>query len=239
MTAEQPIMLEDLWTLERELEDYKVHFGRWNGNHEPLDAWVRSREEWVAWQEYRPGSNQFNRPRILSLMHFYHEQDTWLFGGIFVVKERLPDRYAVALTSELKPYIGRLKIVCHYRDRQTRPRLETVLGRMDVKEILPRQYSGRHFPGYEDIDVSFEELETLVRQGRSDWQAPLASIKGVYLITDTHTHTRYVGSACGEEGVWGRWRAYIETGHGGNVCQTARKTAPRSACKTDPSGAGV
>jgi hypothetical protein len=88
-----------------------------------------------------------------------------------------------------------------------------------VKEILPEAYSGRAFPGYEDIDVSFDELETLVRNDRPDWQAALESVKGIYLITDTRTGRRYVGSAYGDQGqgVWSRWCFYIVSGHGGNV----------------------
>lgn len=210
-------MLADLWTPELSAGDYKVHFARWNGIHQPLDVWVRDRAEWRAWQEYRPAKNDFNRRRILSFMNFYHEPDSWLFGGVFEVLERLPDSYVVTDTGELAPFIGRLKVSSSYRDRQSRPTLEGVLDRLHVKEVLAEPYSGRHFPGFEDIDVSFGELEALVRLGRDDWKAPLSNVKGVYLITDTDSHTRYVGSAWNEGGVWGRWREYIETGHGGNV----------------------
>jgi len=44
-----------------------------------------------------------------------------------------------------------------------------------VQEILREPYSGRSFPGYEDIDISFDELETLVQNERSDWKAALES----------------------------------------------------------------
>ncbi|NYT60672.1 GIY-YIG nuclease family protein [Alcaligenaceae bacterium] len=39
----------------------------------------------------------------------------------------------------------------------------------------------------------------------------------IYLISDTKTGKRYVGSAYGDHGIWSRWCAYIESGHGGNV----------------------
>lgn len=178
-----PILLEDIWAPKAELEDYKVHFAKWNGDRQPLDAWVRDRDAWVGWQEYRGTKNDFNRDRILSFMSFYHERDTWLFGGIFQVKERHEDRYAVELTSELAPFIGRLKVASPYRDRQVRPKLERVLGGIQVKEVLGHPYSGRHFPGFEEIDLSFEELEALVRNGRADWQSPLSSVKGEPLLT--------------------------------------------------------
>jgi len=82
---------------------------------------------------------------------------------------------------------------------------------------LREPYSGREFPGYEDIDLSFEELETLVKNARPDWKAALENIKGIYLISDTRTGKCYVGAAYGDEGIWSRWCAYAASGHGGNV----------------------
>jgi len=111
----------------------------------------------------------------------------------------------------------RLKLHSTYRDRTTRVNLENHHSSFEVQEILRELYSGRSFPGYEDIDVSFDELETLVRNDRPDWKAALESVKGIYLITDTKTGRRYVGSAYGEQGVWSRWCSYVESGDGGNV----------------------
>jgi hypothetical protein len=88
---------------------------------------------------------------------------------------------------------------------------------LEVQEIIRETYSGRPFPGFEDIDLSFEELEALVRNSRPDWSASLASVKGIYLISDRQTGKRYVGSAYGDQGIWSRWCSYIATGHGGNV----------------------
>jgi hypothetical protein len=64
-----------------------------------------------------------------------------------------------------------------------------------VQEKEP--YSGRGFRGFENIDVSFEELETLIRNSRPDWMAALSSVKGVYMISDVQTGKRYIGSAYG------------------------------------------
>ena len=88
--------------------------------------------------------------------------------------------------------------------------MEKYYGRFKVKEILPESYEGRAFPGFEEIDMSFEELDAIVSKGRIDWKTALESIKGVYIITDTKTGKRYVGAAYGGEGVWSRWAAYIE-----------------------------
>jgi len=38
------ILLSEVWPI-GDLSDYKLHFARWNGDAQPLDVWVRSREE--------------------------------------------------------------------------------------------------------------------------------------------------------------------------------------------------
>jgi hypothetical protein len=104
--------------------------------------------------------------------------------------------------------------------------MESQYDDFEVVEILREPYTGRPFPGYEDIELSFEEIETLVRNSRPDWKAALESVKGIYLITDALTGKRYVGSPYGEGGIWSRWSAYVETGHGGNVDLRSLVTTP-------------
>jgi hypothetical protein len=210
------IRLQDIWQVTAP-ENYKLHFARWNGANQPLEVWVRDKQEWQGWQEYRPARNDFNRPFIFSIMQFYHEPDIWLFGGVYRVSKRRADAYEVELTDEGAGFIGRLKLRSPYRERATRVKFENHYSDLEVQEMLREPYSGRSFPGFEDIDLSFEELETLVRNSRPDWKAALASVKGIYLISDTKTGKRYVGSAYGDQGIWSRWCSYIATGHGGNV----------------------
>lgn len=44
----------------------------------------------------------------------------------------------------------------------------------------------------------------------------MSNVAGDYLIVDNKTGKQYVGSACGEAGIWQRWSDYAYTGHGGN-----------------------
>ena len=224
------ILLRDIWPIEK-VDDYKVHFARSvknedddkvhsarrNSKTEPLDEWVRDRLAWQDWQEYRPNYNEFNRTFIFSLMRFYHEEDTWLFGGIFRVIARHENCYKVELTENGVPFIGRLKLLSSYRARATRVKFKNHYDNFEVAEILREPYSGRSFPGYEGINLSFNELESIVKNGRPDWKAALQSVKGIYLITDTLTSKRYVGLADGEAGIWSRWSDYVASGHGGNA----------------------
>ena len=157
-------------------------------------------------------------------MKFYHETDIWLFGGIFRVIALHKDQnctnghyYEVELTPVLEAFIGRLKLYSPYRERTTRVNLESSYDKFEVAEILREPHFGRSFPGYEGIDLSFGELESLVKNDRPDWKALLANVKGIYLITDKFTNKRYVGSAYSEGGIWARWSNYVASGHGGNV----------------------
>jgi len=59
------------------------------------------------------------------------------------------------------------------------------------------------------------ELRLLYSKAPEDWRTALAAVGGAYLIV-AQDGRHYVGSAYGTEGFWGRWRAYAETGHGGN-----------------------
>ena len=60
-------------------------------------------------------------------------------------------------------------------------------------------------------------IRETVKNNYTDWRKALSAVKGVYLINDTNTGKLYIGSAYGEDGLWGRWSEYVATdGHGGN-----------------------
>ncbi len=74
------------------------------------------------------------------------------------------------------------------------------------------------FPGFSRLVLSYVELQAVMREHRyASWRTALASVFGIYLITDTHDGRHYVGKADGEESIRQRWSAYATNGHGGNV----------------------
>ena len=87
---------------------------------------------------------------------------------------------------------------------------------MEVIEIHPGLHYKR-FTDYTDFILSFSELNEILTNGYTDWKRMLSASKGIYLISDTKSGKLYVGSAYGEDGIWGRWNSYVSTnGHGGN-----------------------
>jgi hypothetical protein len=199
------------------LKEYKIHFAVWNKVHQPLDVFVRDRDEWMGWNSWRDGRDDFSRRFIFSLIRYYHQPEKWLFGGIFEVVERHEKGNTVILADLYREYIGRLLV--HYPGPGVRGRsfhLHNHFDELQVAQVLEKPFEGEAFCGYEHVEHSFSQLESIIKQGKSDWKAALENVKGVYLIVDKSNGKMYVGSAYGDSGIWSRWACYIGTGHGWN-----------------------
>ena len=73
------------------------------------------------------------------------------------------------------------------------------------------------FKTYNDVLLDFKELKNIVDTDNAEWREKLKAVNGIYGISDKSNGRLYVGSAYGEEGIWGRWKDYAETkGHGNN-----------------------
>ena len=211
---------------EQELQQFKLHLAKFNGETQPLDVFSQDFEEWKFWNEWRGKDSKdvFNRKYILGLIHDYHKTNKYIFGGIFEVVERFGNYqetevgYKVELTDILKPLIGRL--VIHFESYQgMRGRsflLENFIDSCYISEITEKRYEGVDFPGYDNILLDFSTLEVLVKNQKTDWKIALENMKGIYLIADKNNGKKYVGSAYGDYGIWSRWCTYAGTAHGRN-----------------------
>lgn len=93
--------------------------------------------------------------------------------------------------------------------------------RVSNKPVIEITAPGRFlapFRDYLEFSLSFSELQALFRNedAHHEWRSRLSAVAGVYLILAEESGEQYVGSATGAEGIWGRWRDYARTGHGGN-----------------------
>lgn len=201
-------------------KEWKIHFAMRDADGiEPLDEFLLNPERMVSWNESPHGKSRKWHKHIFHLVRFYPEKDTWLFVGIYDVVDfdKTKCLHKVSLSHSWQEYIGRLKITYNLPDRNTNRLLSPIYDELTVKEILPLAFEGEGFNGYENIDLSFNKL-TRVLKGKTDnsWKIALENVFGIYLITDRQTGKLYVGSAYGEEGIWGRWANYVSTFHGGN-----------------------
>lgn len=121
-------------------------------------------------------------------------------------------KYALEYDPRLDLYEGRLVIDwgsaklswCQYaQQRHSKPK--------QVIE-LRRAITEPEFPGYINLIEPLSRLAVMP----SGWKSRLSQVKGIYLLTCPRTNEKYVGSATGLDGFWGRWKDYIATGHGGN-----------------------
>jgi len=127
--------------------------------------------------------------------------------------------YDVRRDDRLKDYAGHLTIDwgegfrawVQRADRREKKILEM---RREVRE-LP-------FPGFARFHWDVDQITTIPLM----WQEVLRSVKGVYLLVCKETGKQYVGSAKGEQSLWGRFVDYARTGDGGNVELQRRGAKP-------------
>ncbi|MDR2924370.1 MAG: GIY-YIG nuclease family protein [Azoarcus sp.] len=215
------IKVTDILQLE-ELKKYKLHLGSHDGKSEPLDSYLKDEKEWKRWNEWRNPKtykNEWNRGYIFSLIDFYPRKNTWLFGGIFKVKNR-PDNanYIIEEIEEYKKYVGKL-LLNFKRPSSMRGRsflLENQIDKMAINQLLEHKYTGEVFPGFDSINHDFYHLVNIFKLEKFDWETALESVKGIYLLTNKETGKSYIGSAYSDGGIWSRWSQYINTSHGWN-----------------------
>ena len=214
--------------LAKNQNEFKVHCATPNGENNPLSIWLSGQDNFTKDQNIQTKKN-FERKYILSFCEI-NKNGEWLFVGIYKssgVKEIIKDKntgkelniYDTRLTKEGKEFIGKLVVGFDLKEespsaaRQRYRYLESLLDKMEVLE-LKREKVKVEFPGYDNVNVTWRELESLIET--PVWKTALENQKAVYLIVDTKTGKKYVGSACGDNMLLGRWRNYIANGHGGN-----------------------
>jgi hypothetical protein len=120
------------------------------------------------------------------------------------------DVYQLELQQKLADMLGRLFIDwgrgalawVQYADRHDKPVTE-----------LRAAFQEPDFPGFLNFIQPLSRLSNLP----TGWISALKSCRGIYLLTCPKTKEQYVGSATGDQGLWGRWQDYIGNGDGGNI----------------------
>lgn len=202
-------------------EYIKVKLGREPRHFDLLGLYRRGEVELVkeSTKTHDPNNKRFVNGELAFCFIPYDTED-WLLVNAFKVVDDSKKLIEVDedAMSEYKQYLGRLVIT--WKDRNTRNvRMKSIenIEKLTVKTILEEPYNevAETFPGYENINLSWEDLNRVLKL--KTWRTAFENQKGVYLITDTATNKRYVGSAYGENMILGRWGNYSENGHGGNI----------------------
>ncbi len=116
-----------------DLKYYKLHLAvrssPGQGRKDPVEAYLKDGRDagevdtaWWGWHAWCEGEDRWRgRPYVLSFMRVYPDNDVWLFGGIFKVREldipqgeKKGEFYEIHLTGKGREYIGRLKITDYH-----------------------------------------------------------------------------------------------------------------------------
>jgi len=220
---EKQILLNDLLHLtEEELNRTKVKFNQWNGQESPMDEYKKDPEkinsQWLFW---RTEQRYFNIGQIaVCLLRLTY--DTWLLTTVKEVTKEFGIKNGVNYEGvefvRLQSYFGRV-IIKYQKSHQTQGIfINNILDKLEVVQILPTLFDGEDFPGYDNVRLTYSQLQVIINRNKRDWIAALENQKAVYLIADTNTGKLYVGSAYGDNGMLlQRWSNYVANGHGGNV----------------------
>lgn len=115
--------------------------------------------------------------------------------------------------NQYEPFFGRLVVEWKNLPQQFFYVKPEIINNIELTEILPLPYleSGESFPGYEAVSKTYRELRKIIT--KQDWCDALNNVYGVYVLTDESNGKLYVGSATGEQGIYGRWSTYLDDGY--------------------------
>lgn len=210
----------DLITVMHDLCDdkkYRFHLAKTEPKGgKPIDALAKSESEWLGWQLYRgKAKERFTTDYIVSFAQI--SGNRFLFGGIFNITSRASKRYKVEYTKQYSDIIGRL--ILDYSGENKRATVfkpSYIYENSQISGVYEHRFKGEPFISFEEINHEFSAIEIVIKNELPDWKVALSSVFGIYLISDEKAGKHYVGSAYGDEGIWGRWRSYVNSYHASN-----------------------
>ena len=216
------IKLNDLLHLtDKQASKAKVKFNRDNGYDDPIDIYKYNpdliNKQWLYWRN----KNRYFDVGQIAICLVKIRSEYWLLTTIDTVVEELNVlngiNYKGTPLSEYQKYFGRTIIKFHKSFQTQGVNYSTIADELEVCQILPDTFDDDDFLGYDKVNLSYNQLKSILDRGKKDWIAALESQKAVYLITDTNNGKLYVGSATSSYGMLlQRWSNYVSNGHGGN-----------------------
>ena len=222
------LKLQDLLRFsESESKNVRVRFSMPNGVEDPRDVYLRD-PEIVNTKWFLHSGKKYNnfKSGTIAIHLLLIGKDMWLMTSVKKILAVHPPEegkiwdsscYETEEMLEFQNFCGRTYVSFH-KDRQSgKYKWNTVSDRLIVSKIDCELYGENTFKSYK-FELSFKQLENIIKAGRQDWINALEHIQAVYLITDNNTGKFYIGSATSQdEFLLGRWKTYIRNGHGGNV----------------------
>lgn len=188
--------------------------------------------EQISWKKHANKKYSFRIIETKYCLQFIRlekdkKMDQWLFLGAFEIdnelikKENGDELYKLIPMDKFSGLVERM--IVRFARISGPKGVKYGLDRVDdftVVKILEKKYINtfKKFDGYNNVTLSFEELETIVSENIDEWRIALTNVNCVYVITDKKEGKIYIGSTYGCDGIWGRWMCYVKTeGTGHNL----------------------
>ena len=211
------ILINDILNL-KNLENTKIRFVVPYLTVDPIDFFKNDRKELLNWLFWNYGKKEFKVGQT-AIGFVKIEKDKWLLFDISKINNDLNIfngvGYEYEQIKEFEKYFGRVVIEYKNKVQNLIRKADSVINDCKVHQILEDIFDDDIFPGYENVNKSWKELQNILK--KVAWKTALENQKGVYLITDKSNGKMYVGSATGDDMIYGRWSTYIKNGHGGNA----------------------
>ena len=191
----------------------------------PYDLWRAGDGRLEMYQRIQK-NDRFEVGNLLASFVVTPSGDT-LFVGMFRV-----NAVGVAPPGTIDPVVEEDRAGMYLYDIQREDRLSEYVGHLVIdwgkgyiqwaqgaesneKQVLEirKEIKEEAFPGFTRFCCDISQITSIPLS----WQEVLKHVRGVYLLVCKDTGKHYVGSAKGEESLWGRFCEYARTGHGGNV----------------------
>ncbi|MBL4869366.1 MAG: GIY-YIG nuclease family protein [Robiginitomaculum sp.] len=211
------ILVNDILEI-KDLDNTKIRFVKSNSELDPIDLFKHDRETLLKWQFWNYSKKKSFKEGQITIGFVKISDKKWLLFDVSRVTKDL-DRfdgvgYEHETLTEYEKYFGRVIIQYKNKSQNLVRKANSVIAECIVSHILEDKFEDDIFPGYGNVNVSWERLERVLHN--TSWKTALENQKGIYLITDKSNGQKYVGSAYGERMIYGRWSDYISHGHGGN-----------------------
>ena len=218
----EKLLLNNLLCLSKEeIQKTRIKLNVYNGSVSPLEIFKNNPKDILEW-------NYWNNKRYevgqISICLVRLGWDKWLLchigriDGIINIPKDTGIGYVFTEDERYRSLYGRVIVKYHNSSRTIFRKASSIINDMEIVELLPSMYTGFDFPGYENVNITWNELHSIVNGNYPSYQNALRQQKAVYLQTDTNTGKLYVGSATSNNGMLlARWNAYATNGHGGNL----------------------
>jgi hypothetical protein len=215
------IKLNDILQIEN-LQNVKIRFNlMFENNWNPIETFKNKETKLLFdghYSNYTKNKSFKNGQITIGLIRIKSNEHLWLLFHIGKITKDLNVFSGVGYEYESLPeyekYCGRLIIRFKNSSQNMIRNADSVMDNCEVDQILPNIFDNDIFPGYDKVNISWQELVRVIE--KDTWKTALQNQKGVYLITDISNGKKYIGSASGDDMILTRWKSYVKTGNGNN-----------------------